>query len=161
VNSAEGPWNGDFSIETNPSIGLDNLVDGQTVTVYVKGKNSAGRWQTNPDFTASKTWSVHISSSGVTRSEASDPSREFKLNQNVPNPFNPLTVIEFGLPETADITLTVLDARGRRVADLVSGRFPAGKFKSVWDARDFPAGVYYGRLHAGDLVKTIKMSLVK
>jgi len=161
VNSAEGPWNGDYSIETSPSIGLDNLVDGQTVTVYVKGKNSAGRWQTNPDFTTSKTWSVHISSSGVTRSEASDPPREFKLNQNVPNPFNPLTVIEFGLPETADITLTVLDARGRRVADLVSGRFPAGKFKSVWDARDLPAGVYYGRLHAGDLVKTIKMSLVK
>jgi hypothetical protein len=161
VNSTEGPWNGDFSIETDPSIGLDNLADGLSVTVYVKGKNSAGRWQTDPDFTASKTWTVHISSSGVTRSEASDRPREFKLNQNVPNPFNPLTVIEFRLPESTEIHLTVLDARGRRVADLASGRYAAGTYKSVWNAREFPSGSYYCLFRAGDFVKTIKMSLVK
>jgi hypothetical protein len=161
VNNPDGPWYGEFSIQDNPVIGLTNLTDGQSVTVYVEGKNSANRWQTDPDFTVSKTWTVQISSNSVTRSEASDRPRDFKLCQNTPNPFNPLTVIGFEVPCSADIRLEVLDALGCRVADLASGWTAAGKYKAAWDAREFPSGVYYGRLKAGDFVKTIKMSLVR
>jgi hypothetical protein len=161
VNSADGPLYGEFSVQDNPAIGLSSLTDGQSYLVYVKGKNSANRWQTEPDFTASKTWTVRVSPSGFPRSESSDRPGNFKLCQNTPNPFNPLTVIEFELPQSADVRLEVLDVLGRRVADLASGQYAAGKYKAVWDAREFPSGTYYGRFRAGDFVKTIKMSLLK
>jgi hypothetical protein len=161
VNSDEGPWNGDFSTETDPSIRLYNLADGQSVTVYVKGKNSAGRWQADPDVTASKTWTVRVIPSGLADSETSGSPSDFRLGQNMPNPFNPVTVIEFDLPGSADVSLEVLDSLGRRVCALVSGRAAAGKHKAVWDAGGFPGGIYFGRLRAGDFTGTIKMSLVK
>jgi hypothetical protein len=161
LNSPDGPWTGDFSVQDNPVIGLSGLPDGQSVTVYVKGKNSAGRWQTDPEYTASKTWTVQVTPSGIVRSDPSGQPRGFRLNQNLPNPFNPMTVIEFEIPRSEDVRLEVLDGLGRKVTDLVSGRYAEGKYKAVWDAAGFPAGTYFCRFRAGDFTRTIRMSLVK
>ena len=46
---------------------------------------------------------------------------EFSLHQNHPNPFNPSTRIEYSLPESALVTLTVFDGLGRTVSELVGG----------------------------------------
>ena len=160
LNNQAGPWSGIFALADSPKVNLTDLKDGETYTVYVKGKNSAGRWQTDPEYTSSRTWTV-VTSVGVTQTVQSVRPKSFILHQNTPNPFNPLTVIEFDLPESRFITLTLFDGLGREIATLASGQYPAGKFKSVWDARNFSSGTYYARYHAGDFIKTIKMTLVK
>ncbi len=131
------------------------------MTVYVKGKNSAGRWQTDPEYASSNTWTVHVASNAVALSEAPDRPRDYQLKQNLPNPFNPMTEIEFELPQSSDVRLDILDALGRRVATLVSGRVAAGRHKTMWSAEGFPAGMYFACFRAGDFTRTIRMSLVK
>jgi|GEM_PF-2347483 len=96
----------------------------------------------------------------VVSSDINNP-REFKLYQNYPNPFNPVTRITFTLPEKSPVTLKIYDALGREVAVLVSGELPAGRYTEVWDARNFPSGVYFYRLQAGKFSQTKKLLLVK
>ncbi|RMG29254.1 MAG: hypothetical protein D6732_17785, partial [Methanobacteriota archaeon] len=58
---------------------------------------------------------------------------DFQLLPNYPNPFNPVTTIEFSLPHAARITLHVYDIAGRKVKTLVNGNLPAGNHTVKWD----------------------------
>ncbi len=85
---------------------------------------------------------------------ASTVPEDFGLAQNFPNPFNPSTVISFGLPEAANVMLTIYDILGRRVQTLVSNTsYSAGIHKLSWDGRDdagksLASGLYVYRLKA-------------
>ncbi|MGC9513891.1 MAG: T9SS type A sorting domain-containing protein, partial [Fidelibacterota bacterium] len=85
----------------------------------------------------------------------------FVLYPNYPNPFNPVTHIEFSLPEPAQITLNIYDITGRLVEQLVNQHTPAGYHTVTWDAFSYSSGVYIARLKAGSSVKTQKMMLMK
>lgn len=85
----------------------------------------------------------------------------FSLAQNIPNPFNPRTSVAFSLPVESRVTLTVYMVTGTKAATLVDSVLPAGTHEAVWDASDFPSGVYLCRLVAGGRSKTVKMTLVK
>ncbi len=63
----DGPWSGEILVDT--PIVLTSLVDGNSYTVYTSGKNSAGAWQTDPNFNASNTWTVDTSYSQLVISE--------------------------------------------------------------------------------------------
>ncbi len=70
---------------------------------------------------------------------------------NYPNPFNPATTIYYDLSETAQVTLIVYDALGRRVRTLASGTLPAGRHTAQWDGRNdagapVGSGVYLYRI---------------
>jgi hypothetical protein len=78
-------------------------------------------------------------------------SRPFALEQNQPNPFNPLTEIRFRLGLGGPVRLEVFDPMGRRVRVLSDGSLPAGETRVIWDGRDaggrpVAAGVYLYRL---------------
>jgi hypothetical protein len=61
---------------------------------------------------------------------------EFTLKANYPNPFNPETVIEYGLPEAGDVQLQIANLLGQTVRTLVSGPQDAGWHNAVWDGRN-------------------------
>ncbi len=91
---------------------------------------------------------------------------KFGLAQNTPNPFNPKTQIAFSLPESADVTLSVYDVSGRRVATLVDRQLPAGPYSVEWNGRadngeKVASGVYFYRLMAGEKETSRKMVLLK
>ena len=85
----------------------------------------------------------------------------FSLGQNYPNPFNPNTTIQYSIPYTARVSLTILDVLGREVATVFDGIQAAGSHSHQFDARDLSSGVYVYRLTAGAFVQTRKMILVK
>ncbi|MCK4680990.1 VCBS repeat-containing protein, partial [bacterium] len=90
-----------------------------------------------------------------------------KLDQNVPNPFNPVTSIAYTVPDGgADIDLAVFNIAGVRVATLVSGRVAGGRRSVTWngtDSRGAPvaSGIYFVRLTAKDATLTRKVVLLK
>jgi len=72
----------------------------------------------------------------------------FRLEQNRPNPFNPVTTIAFELPAAQDVELAVYSAAGRKVATLVEGRVDAGRHAATWKGVDdsgeaVASGVYF------------------
>ncbi|MBK6504642.1 MAG: T9SS type A sorting domain-containing protein [Ignavibacteria bacterium] len=85
----------------------------------------------------------------------------YELYQNYPNPFNPETVIEFFSPEETQATLTVYDAVGRKVAELLNSRISAGRHSVVFNSATLGSGVYFCRLQAGGVIKSIVMILQK
>jgi hypothetical protein len=68
------------------------------------------------------------------------------LAQSYPNPATSLTRIEYALPTAGEVSLTVYDLAGRRVATLVSGEQAAGRHAVGWEVADIPSGVYLYRL---------------
>ena len=87
--------------------------------------------------------------------------REFKLNQNFPNPFNPETTIEVELAEDGMAELTVFDVLGQEVAKPLAGILAHGRYSVLFNGRDLPSGVYFYQLRAGNFVDQKKMVLLK
>jgi hypothetical protein len=94
------------------------------------------------------------------------PPTKYSLNNNYPNPFNPLTTISYDLPEDGFVNVSIYNVMGIHVKDLVNSQQNAG-FKSIqWDATNnrgqpVSAGVYLYQIQAGDFVQTKKMVLIK
>jgi len=92
--------------------------------------------------------------------------RAFGLDQNVPNPFNPMTKIHFRLPEEQPVRLTVIALDGRRIATLIQRSMPAGAHEVTWSGRDdsgrpVASGTYFYRIDAGPYSQTRKMTMVR
>lgn len=74
--------------------------------------------------------------------------QEFSLFQNFPNPFNPVTVIRYSVPEDAVVTIKIFDIIGREVKEAVNGFNEAGYHEVSFDARGISSGVYYYSMEA-------------
>jgi subtilisin family serine protease len=102
----------------------------------------------------------------VAVSDATSAPARLTLAANVPNPFNPATLIPFTLPAAGAVDLSVFDARGRRVRTLLHERRPAGAFSTVFDGRDdagsrLGSGVYQVRLEAAGSVRARAVTMVQ
>lgn len=92
--------------------------------------------------------------------------KEFGLEQNFPNPFNPSTSIHFALAKEVKTRLEVYNVLGQRVRTLVHGVMPAGLHTVNWDGKNdageqVGSGVYVYRLQSADFVRTRRMLMVK
>jgi len=92
--------------------------------------------------------------------------REFALFQNIPNPFNATTRIDFNLPDAGKVTLTVYNVLGQSVATLVDNHLEPGRHHVEWDSRsdggsEVPSGVYFYRLETASNQASRKMVLMK
>jgi len=67
---------------------------------------------------------------------------EFKLQQNYPNPFNPQTTISYSVKEESHITISIYSMLGEKILDLVDKHQNAGRYDIVWDASNYPSGIY-------------------
>ncbi len=101
-----------------------------------------------------------------TESEITEIPTEFALHGNYPNPFNPSTRIQFDLPESAQVTVQIVDMLGREVMALPAKEFAAGANRSIeLNAINLASGTYLYRMIAtgaeSRYVKTGRMTLVK
>ncbi|HRJ85740.1 MAG TPA: T9SS type A sorting domain-containing protein [Ignavibacteria bacterium] len=95
--------------------------------------------------------------------------QDFMLYQNYPNPFNPVTKINFQIPLLRGVTgfagrgvfLDVFDVNGRLVKTLHEGILKPGKYSVDFNGSELPSGVYFCRLNHNDMIKSIKITLLK
>ncbi len=85
----------------------------------------------------------------------------FNLKQNFPNPFNPTTNIEYSIPTSGKVKLTIFNALGQEIATLVNGNRSAGQYAVTFNAADLPSGLYIYRLETENRVMSHKMILLK
>jgi len=77
-----------------------------------------------------------------------------------PNPFRARANLSYSLVNAGRVRVSVFDARGRRVADLLDAERPAGAGVVSWEAQGVRAGVYFARLEAGGATLTRTLILL-
>jgi flagellar hook capping protein FlgD len=88
------------------------------------------------------------------------------LAGNYPNPFNPATMIKFGLHEDQFVKIDIYNLKGQKIKQLINEQLPAGQHSVVWKGTDdsgkaVSSGVYLYKMHSGNYTKTRKMILLK
>ena len=90
----------------------------------------------------------------------------YQLKDAYPNPFNPVTTIEYGIPEAAYVKILVYDLLGQKVKILEFSQKEAGYFTTQWDGTNqhgesVSAGMYFYRIRTGNFSDTKKIILLK
>ncbi|UCE06652.1 MAG: aryl-sulfate sulfotransferase [bacterium] len=131
----------------------------QKVWEYGYGDQIARSIRYSPDYKGLS----KLLGTGVNRKKiATELPTEFALEQNFPNPFNAATTIQFSLPKTTTVTLTVYNELGEKVATLVKNQINnAGTHSSLLDATGLSTGIYFYRLETNEFVQVKKMILLQ
>ncbi|SVE15872.1 uncharacterized protein METZ01_LOCUS468726, partial [marine metagenome] len=87
--------------------------------------------------------------------------KTISLENAYPNPFNPVTTLNFALPESQDIMLQVYNLQGRVVETLIDGTVEAGYHSATWNADHHASGVYFVKMVSGEYISTQKLILLK
>lgn len=124
-----------------------------------------GHSEITPEIAA---WLISEIEDGVTAIGDGAPVvlSRLRLEQNVPNPFNPDTRIGLVLDRPGRIRLTIHDARGGLISTLIDGEMPRGRRDVWWNGRNskgqpVSSGVYFCRLVSEGRVLTRKMTLLR
>jgi len=162
-----------FWIKTVQSTGTGNAynngVTGNGVQqgnlVFTVPSDAPDQLYYNCEFHVNMTGSITVNT--VVSVAGADPlPRAFSLGQNFPNPFNPVTTIQYRIPDRAPVELVIYDLSGKRLRTLVKATQEQGIRTVTWDGRNeqggvMATGVYVYRLQAGSYVQSKKMILLK
>ncbi|MEM6336376.1 MAG: T9SS type A sorting domain-containing protein, partial [Bacteroidota bacterium] len=114
---------------------------------------------TDRDTLWSAPWSFTVATPVDTEAETTIPTT-LTIRAGYPNPFASTTTLPYGLPEATDVSASVFDLLGRRVATLAQNeRRPAGWHELRINGKTWPSGVYFVELTAGD--QRVSRRLVK
>lgn len=91
---------------------------------------------------------------------------QFALQQNFPNPFNPVTTIKFDIPTNynngpREVSLIVYDITGREASILLKEKLESGKYEINFNGKTFASGVYFYKIVAGESISVKRMILLK
>ena len=156
--------NGAIDFDDNPLVSVRCYVESpfeNEDALYFGGFDPNGYTSTNNAWIYKRIWNI-LDIFGQESLSVID----YKVHNNFPNPFNPVTTLCYDLPEDAMVNITIYDMMGRVVSNLVSSQQNAG-YKSIqWNAtnnagQSISAGVYLYTIEAGKLRQTKKMVLLK
>ena len=90
----------------------------------------------------------------------------YRLFNAKPNPFNPLTTINYYIPNRDYVNITIYDLRGRIVKTLINSIQPSGYKAITWNSKNnlghsVNSGVYLYRIQTGGFFQTKKAILLK
>lgn len=98
---------------------------------------------------------------GTDRGNVNEQPASVKLQPNFPNPFNSSTTVTYELTEQSEVSLTIWNMIGQKVATLVDGPREAGEHSEIWNASNMPSGMYIAQLEVDGRVYIRKMTLIK
>lgn len=85
----------------------------------------------------------------------------YNISNIYPNPFNPITSINYELPENSHISILVYNIAGEYITSLIN-KYQIAGFKTIkWNASNFPSGLYLVRMEGNNFTQTQKVVLAK
>lgn len=85
----------------------------------------------------------------------------YSLGNCYPNPFNPTTTINYSIPQTSFVEITIYDLLGREIIQLVNEEKQSGKYQVKFNAKSLSSGSYFYRMKAGNYTETKKFVIMK
>ena len=143
---------------------LSGLIAGEIYNIGIKSVDDALNMSAISNVAAAQA-TINLTTDVQDDQYASAPE-EFELHQNYPNPFNPSTTIEYAVPSSGPVELSIYDVSGRKTATLVDESKSAGLYAAEWSGENdagnpVASGVYIYRIEAGSYRESKKMILVK
>ena len=90
------------------------------------------------------------------------PPEKIEVSQNYPNPFNPITTISYAIPQEGNIVIQIYNLVGQKLVDINEIYLYPGHYSYMWNASNYPSGIYYYRIYYNDiLIENKKMALIK
>ena len=86
---------------------------------------------------------------------------KFILQQNYPNPFNPSTQINYTVPISTELSISIFDIKGNKIHTLVDKKHNKGEYSIVFDASFYSSGIYFYKLKTDKIVINKKLMLIK
>jgi hypothetical protein len=86
---------------------------------------------------------------------------KFEISQIYPNPFNPVTTIEYSLNINSVVTLSIFNTNGQLMEELTNGYQEAGWHAISWNANNQPSGLYFVKIQVGEEAHVNKLMLLK
>jgi hypothetical protein len=151
----------------SPDYGVQFFQDGQTIAFCGHVETPMDDWgvDTGPrgEYTIPTGGGIPTS---IENAAGPTVITEFALENNYPNPFNPITTIKYQTPKSADVSLVIYNALGQQVRTLVNGTVEQGTHAVTWNGRNqlgevVPSGIYFYVLNTGDTQLSKKMVLMK
>jgi glucose/arabinose dehydrogenase len=161
-----------FQIDTseafNSPMRIDSLTYADSLHLFLPKRNGTYFWRVWASdgrlsvlsVPPSSTVTVEVLPPVALRVEKERP-REQTLEQNFPNPFNPMTSIKYTLPHAGYVRLAVFNLLGQEVAVLVDGVQSPGNHDVEFGKANLPSGIYFYRLQAPGVFETRKMVIAK
>ena len=110
-------------------------------------------------------WSLLSAMSGEVAAAIDEEEKIFitsyRLSQNFPNPFNPVTIISYTIPKSSLVKIEIFNILGKSVSVLVNAYQKKGEYSINFIAGSLPSGIYFYQMTAGDYSEVKKMMLVK
>jgi len=97
---------------------------------------------------------------GINENGTTTPDR-YELHQNEPNPFNPVTNINYDIPKNSFVKLVVYDLLGKEIKTLVNENKTSGRYSVSFNGLNLPSGVYLYRLETDNFTDVKKMLMIK
>ncbi len=154
-----------FQPENHFEASIPAQAPGTRVQYFVEATSNEGKTMTKPMVAPEWAYSFTVveedASTEVSSPAAGTTAREISLSQNFPNPFNHTTRIDYSLPESAEVEISVYDLGGRRIGTLVREFATRGKHTVRWDASGLATGVYLYRIRSGNFEDVKPATLIK
>ena len=135
-----------ISFDFTPVDNFDGMSTVEFLDVIMAGKNGS---QLESSFS-----SITINTSDLLPNKTN-------LNSSYPNPFNPVTKINYDLANDGYVSIGIFDVLGRQVSELINKVQSKGNYDISWDAADQGSGTYFIRMMADDKIMTEKIILIK
>jgi len=159
-------WQGTFTghplSSTSVPEGAAGFHNGSGITYsYIVQVPGSYNYECDIHALSGMTGSFSATLSAIDENNLSDQPRVFRLDQNYPNPFNPNTIINFELPATNHVDLSIYNLLGQKVTTLLSEVRSSGIHQIEWNASNFSSGIYFYRLVAGEFTQVRQMFLIR
>ncbi len=155
-------------------LAMDFAIPNQTS--YIDGEQvDFSAWFDNPPANFLQMWKNYISGTDSTfggffpegnavnipNTNSVNTPADFKLESIYPNPFNPIANIEFNIPKSANVSLSIFNLKGQKIDELFNSPLKAGHFSIQWIATGFPSGIYFCTLKMDNQIRVKKVTLLK
>ena len=86
--------------------------------------------------------------------------------KNYPNPFNPSTSIQYSIPKSGNVAITIYNAKGQLVKQLLKESKKEGNYTILWDGKNqagqiMNSGIYYCQVKMKSESSTTRLVLMK
>ena len=142
----------DSSNQTDVIVSLSELI-------FIEGQVNMYSWNISFDGNLlSDTFTFYLDATQLNSFNHID---NFNIEQNFPNPFNPITYFEFEIFSSDFITINIYDIKGNLIQNLANDFYSSGNYKLYWDASSYSSGIYFYEISNSKILIRKKMIIIK